>query len=183
MNVSAVPHRRAVVLFPSSDELAELEAVRRRWDPVMAARIAAHVTLVHDVTDRRRCDELLAAAARATAPIEMTLTTTARWGASTRGIYLAIERHDDGIDTLHDALAPVEDARWLRFGYRPHVTVVHARYTDPATADAAWAELADWSPNVRVRVDRVAVIEMHDTGWATVAEVPLAASSGSPAIP
>jgi len=170
-----------VVLFPPA--LREVEAVRRRWDPVMAARIAAHVTIVHDVTDHDRADAALRAAAASTAPIELTLTRAAHWGATARGVYLAVEPHDRGIDSLHRALVDVEDPRWLRIGYRPHLTVVHPRYVAEDEAARSWAELSGWTPRRRVRVERVAVVEMDADGWKTVAQVVLAGRTASPGRP
>src|SRR5579863_7413287 len=35
------------MLFPVGPQLADIEAVRLRWDPAMAAAIPAHVTLVY----------------------------------------------------------------------------------------------------------------------------------------
>jgi hypothetical protein len=39
--------RYHAMLFPVGPALAEVEALRRAWDPAMAARFAAHVTLVY----------------------------------------------------------------------------------------------------------------------------------------
>jgi 2'-5' RNA ligase len=35
------------LLFPSGPGLGEIEALRRAWDPAMAAQIDAHITLVY----------------------------------------------------------------------------------------------------------------------------------------
>ena len=39
--------RHHAMLFPTGPPLAEIEAVRRAWDPMMAAAIPAHITLVY----------------------------------------------------------------------------------------------------------------------------------------
>lgn len=142
----------------------------------MAGRIGAHVTLVHDVADHAIAHDRLAVAASAMAPIELGLTETATWGPARWGIYLGVDDQAGRVQALHDELASVEDPRWLRHGFRPHVTVVHGRYVDADTADEAWRALRGWAPRQRVTIDRVSVIEMSDAGWQTVAEHPLAAS-------
>lgn len=159
-------------MFPPPAAVADIESIRARWDPVMAARIAAHLTIVHDVVDRRRADAALAAVAAATRPFPMRLTEAARWGPA-RGIYLRVEDPACAVAGLHDALAPVENPGWLRHGFRPHVTVVHGRYVTAADAEAAWRALNGWTVDREVLVDRVAVAEMDTDGWITVDEVPL----------
>ena len=43
-------------IFVPPDVARPVEAARREWDPVMAAQIAAHVTVVHPRTSRRGRD-------------------------------------------------------------------------------------------------------------------------------
>ena len=50
----AIVLRRAIVLFVPPPVAARVDEIRRRWDPVMTARIGAHITLVHDVVDHER---------------------------------------------------------------------------------------------------------------------------------
>ena len=49
-----------------------VDEIRMRWDPVMCARIGAHITLVHDVVDHDRARHLVAATAASTAPFTVT---------------------------------------------------------------------------------------------------------------
>ncbi|MFV0307869.1 MAG: 2'-5' RNA ligase family protein [Desertimonas sp.] len=169
--------RRAIVVFVPEPTAGHDDLdVRRRWDPVMAGRIAAHLTLIHDVVDPAAADDRLAAVTSSVAPFDIAFGPAATWGAAARGIYLGIADPTDRVGALHDQLAPVEDPRWLRHGFRPHVTVVHGRYVSAETAEAAWHELRGWWPRQRTTIDRLSVIEMHDHGWETVAEHRLAAS-------
>jgi len=160
------------VLFPPGATVADLEALRRRWDPVMAARIDAHVTLVHDVTDHSRTNDLVATAAAATEAFSVRLTDVARWGPA-RGIYIGIDDSSASVTALHEVVAPLESPGWLRHGFRPHVTIVHGRYVLPETAEEAWVAMRTWRAARDVAFDRVSVIEMDVDGWTTVAEVAL----------
>lgn len=171
--------RRAIVLFPPIEDLVEVEAIRRRWDPEMTARVGPHVTLVHDVTDVARADDLLASVAASAASLELTLTTTACWGTAPNGIYLGVDDDAGAVRALHDALAPIEEPRWLRHPFRPHLTLVHGRTVDDDTAEAAWAALRDHKFGVRTWLDRISVIEMDDDGWTIVDEVELGADDAS----
>ena len=162
------PRRRAVVLFLPDEVEQEVDRIRRRWDPVMAGRIDAHLTVVHDVTDVARAHTLAEAAAGRIPAFEITLTRTACWGPAKWGIYLGVEDHDGGVQALHDDLAPVEDPRWLRTPYRPHVTLVHGRTVTEASAEAAWAELQSHRADLRARITSLHVVESRPGGWVTI---------------
>lgn len=161
----APERRRAVVLFlpPEIEQL--VDEIRHRWDPLMAARIDAHLTLIHDVQDHGALGDTLVRAAATTPPFELTLTTTGCWGPAKWGIYLAVDDHDGGVWALHEALAPIEDPRWLRGTFRPHVTLLHGRTVTEDAADAAWAELEHFVADQRVRIDEVCVVESHPGRW------------------
>jgi 2'-5' RNA ligase len=47
MSNCGMPSRHHAMLFPRGPQLDEVEALRRVWDPVMAAKIPAHITLVY----------------------------------------------------------------------------------------------------------------------------------------
>jgi 2'-5' RNA ligase len=172
--VVALARRRAVVLFLPEDVEREIDAIRRRWDPVMAARIDAHLTVVHDVVDVGRAHVLAEEAAARISAFQVTLTGAACWGPAKWGIYLGVEDHDGGVLALHDALAAVEDPRWLRTPYRPHVTLVHGRTVTEDAAEAAWVELCGHVASLTARLDAVHVVESRPGGWATIDAFPLA---------
>lgn len=164
------PGRRAVVLPLGGEAERIVDDVRRRWDPEMAARIDAHVTLLHDVVDH---DALAMRLARLSArpPCRFTLTAAACWGPVRYGIFLAIDDHDGSIGALHAELAALEDPRWQQPVYRPHVTLLHGRTITDDVAARAWAELAAWSPDLDVGVDAIAVLELDDNRWHQVQRV------------
>lgn len=174
---SAAPaRRRAVVMFLPNHAEVVVDAVRRRWDPVMADRIDAHLTLVHDVQDGDLLAGVLREVAAAVEPFELTLTTTACWGPAKWGIYLGVDDHDGGVRILHEAFAEHEDPRWLRGSFRPHVTLVHGRTVAERVADAAWAELESYVADLRLRVDNVCLVESRPGGWHVLERFELGAS-------
>lgn len=160
--------RRAVVLFLTGEVEESIDAIRRQWDPTMAGRIDAHVTLVHDVADGVAVGDRLAAAAAEVAPFQLTLTTAACWGPAKWGIYVGVDDHDGGVWGLHDRLADLEDPRWLRGTFRPHVTLVHGRTVSEEAAEAAWVELEGFRADACTSVDAVCVIESRPGGWHVV---------------
>ena len=170
----AVARRRAVVLFLPEDVEREVDAIRRRWDPVMAGRIDAHLTVVHDVTDVGQAHSLAEAVATRLPAFQITLTGAACWGPARWGIYLGVEDHDGGVLALHDALGAVEDPRWLRTPFRPHVTLVHGRTVTEDEAEAAWAELCGHVASLTARIDAVHVVESRPGGWVAIDGFPLA---------
>jgi len=168
MNDRVRPGRRAVVLAIPPPVSASIDEIRMRWDPVMCGRIGAHITLIHDLIDDGRGDERIAAAAAATPPCSVRLTDTAHWGQSAYGVYLHVDDMAGGVMSLHSQLASLEDPRWARVAFRPHVTVVHSRTTDPAVAAEAWAVLEEFHAGWEVRLTTVDVIELGSRGWHTV---------------
>ena len=87
--------RRAIVLFVPPPVDAQVDEIRRRYDPIMTGRIGAHITLVHDAADLGMARERVAAAAeRRSFPVR--LTHTDRWGRSSYGIYLHVDDHAGG---------------------------------------------------------------------------------------
>ena len=166
--------RRAVVLFVPPPVSVAIDEIRMRWDPVMCARIGAHITLVHDVMDHDRARRQVAAAAAATTPFVVTLTGTDHWGRSAHGVYLHIDDPSGGIAGLQAQLADLEDARWARVPFRAHCTLVHSRTTEATVAARAWAELEDFHAGWDVDVSSVDIIEMDEaTGWCSIEQFAL----------
>lgn len=161
--------RRAVVLFVPAPAAEGIDEIRRRWDPVMSARIDPHITLVHDVVgnpDMADLDDALSAAVGGIDPFEITLTIARCWGPARYGVYLGVEDPTGCVTELHSRLAALEAPGWLRAGFRPHVTLVHGRTVDPQLAEPAWATLDGWRADWPVEIAAVDVIELDEhTGW------------------
>lgn len=172
--------RRAVVLTVPPPVATAIDDIRMRWDPIMCGRIGAHITLLHDVVDDAGASDAIAAAASSTPPFQVRLTDTAHWGQSAYGVYLHVVDVEGGVSSLHSQLARFEDPRWARVSYRPHVTLVHSRTTEPAVAAAAWAVLEGFHAGWEVAVTTIDVIELDASGWRTVGCVELAGTGSIP---
>ena len=165
----AVEPRRAVVLFVPPPVGTAVDEIRERWDPVMRARIGPHITLVHDVVDRTRATERVAAAAAGAATFTIRLTDAAHWGKTAYGVYLHVDDPTGGVSSLHARLAALEERRWASVPFRAHCTLVHSRTTEATVAARAWAELDGFSAGWDVELGAVDIVEMDErTGWRTV---------------
>ena len=134
----------------------------------MAARIAPHVTLVHEVTDADLARSRLAAAARA--PFDVALTRIARWRSGVGGVYVGVDDVDGGIAALRERLADLERPPWRRAPFRPHVTLVHPKYVSQAEADEAWAALAGDDLRATLVLDTVSLVALGSERWHTVGQ-------------
>jgi 2'-5' RNA ligase len=159
--------RRQVVAFLPTPVGKRIDEIRARWDPTMAQRIAAHITLVHDAPDDnslRSCLDVVA-----TGPQLLVQLTAARcWGAPEHGIYLGVEDTRGDINRIRKSLRVIDPAG---VRYEPHVTLVHSRAAAPASLAEAWSRLADWTLETAVAIDSLCVIELHATKWAVVTRV------------
>ncbi len=161
--------RRAVVLFLPPPVQALIDDIRARWDPVMAARIGAHVTLIHDVIDRDLAAHVVADVASSAQPFTIRLTHAGRWGRSAHGIYLHVEDPTGGVAALHAQLASLERPAWAAVPFRAHATLVHGRTVDLGTAEQAWTALDGFHAGWDVDVEAIDVIELVEPVWRTVA--------------
>jgi 2'-5' RNA ligase len=151
---------------------ALVDEIRCRFDPIMAARIDAHLTLVHDVTDRGRVAEVVGRAVDRE-PFDVRLTHADRWGPSRFGAYLHVDDPDSAVRDLHEAIAELESPAWARVEYRPHVTLVHGRTVSEEEAEVAWHALEGFVAGWDLPVDAVDVIELVEPRWRLVERHPL----------
>ncbi len=164
-----VPRRAIVVPLPPP-VARSVDEIRRRFDPVMAARIDAHITLVHDVVDFELATELIARAA-ARAPFAVHLTGAALWGPARYGVYLDVADPDGLLTALHAALRDVEAPGWARVEYRPHVTLVHGRSVTAEAAELAWSALDGFVAGWEAKLSSIEVIELVEPRWELVERV------------
>jgi 2'-5' RNA ligase len=113
-------------IFVASEAARLIEAARREWDPVMAAQVAAHITLAYPqeapIVDLLM--ERVRAACTTCPPFRLRLGGIACFGRPENGVYVKVEDIDSGYrkmreDVLRPPFRPVE--------FPPHVTVVHPR--------------------------------------------------------
>jgi 2'-5' RNA ligase len=121
------PHREHHVTLFLPREVAEpIEAMRREWDPVMAAQIAAHVTVVYpeEAPLGDLLVERLRAASPATLPFRLRLAGVGCFQAPEGGVYVGVEHLDGGYRELRDSvLRPPFRAS----AFAPPITLVHPR--------------------------------------------------------
>ena len=149
--------RRQVTAFVPAPIGAQIDEIRMRWDPELARRIAAHITLVHDADDdrfRSSAIDRLVDGRR----LRVRLTGARYWDTPAGGIYLGVDDEQGDIQRIRELLDVEESAS---VPYVPHVTLLHPRTVEPARLEAAWAELASYSVNVTVVIDKVSVIEFE----------------------
>jgi 2'-5' RNA ligase len=164
--------RQAVVVHLPAPTAVLVDEIRYRFDPVMAARIEPHLTLVHDVTDRGRVAELVGRAV-AREPFPVRLTHADRWGPSRYGAYLHVDDPAGALRGLHEALAELESPAWARSGFRPHVTLVNGRTVSEEQAELAWRALDGFVAGWELTVGAVDLIELIEPRWRLVGRHPL----------
>ncbi len=111
-------------IFVAPEVAGPIEAARRDWDPDMAARIAAHVTLVYPqeapITDL--LVERLREASNNIRPFRLRLGGLACFERPEGGVYVNVEDIDGGYRKMREeVLRPP----FHGITYPPHVTLVH----------------------------------------------------------
>jgi GNAT superfamily N-acetyltransferase len=147
-----------------------VEAARRRWDPDMAAAIAAHVTLVYprEAPDPARLLERLQAAGPTTRPFRLRLGTLAFEATPETGVFVTVDDLDGGCRALRTELLcpPFSGAT-----FAPHVTVVHPRTS--RRGRELWESGAYRPEPAAFTVGDVALTAYDGTRWIVAATVPL----------
>lgn len=156
--------RRAVVMFPQSEQLGLVESLRDRFDP-LAGLIAAHVTLVFPFSGEHST---------------VTLRTHVENVLHDRRSFLArfegIREADDGyvfldvttgareLAELHDRLYTGPLAQYLSpvHDFRPHLTL--ARSSHPDVRATAVRAIRDASPAFEAAMRCVSVVRLDDAG-------------------
>lgn len=113
-------------LFMPPEVASVIESLRHAWDPIMAAQIAAHVTLAYpqEAPNRDLLMSRLRTACTRAVPFRLRLGGTAYFGRPEDDIYIAVEDVDGGYQDLHeDILRPPFNS----VKFPPHVTLIHPR--------------------------------------------------------
>jgi len=161
-------HHATIFLPPWVAE--PVEAVRRAWDPAMAAQIAAHVTLAYP--QEVPAMDLLVARLRATgaavAPFRLRLGALSCFGRPEDGVYIGVEdtagtycRVRD--DLLHPPFRPV--------AFPPHVTLVHPRTS--SRGREFWERGGYQIRRIEFTVGEIGITAFDGTKWTTLETFPL----------
>jgi 2'-5' RNA ligase len=149
--------KRALVMFPKSDNLGQIEDIRAQYDP-HARYIAAHVTLVFPFADDVSDEGLRAhvsAATRTMAPFTARFENPRDFDDG----YIALEAttgRRELID-LHDRLYSGPLARHLSavHTYRPHVTL--AKVDDPRMRPRILEAIRQQTPVIETTLHAVTI--------------------------
>lgn len=144
---------------------ADVEPVRRQWDPLMASLIAAHVTVAYpnEVSDLTEMSARAQAAVRRQARFTLELGAVQADGDPPRGVFLDVHDLDGGLMRVRRAIAGRDCA-----AIPPHVTLVHPRTSDLAAA--AWCDLEGVDLSARFVVRSIAVTAFDGSRWVTTSE-------------
>jgi len=166
--VGVTHQRRQLTAFLPQPLRAQVDVVRRQWDPTMCDQIGGHFTLCHDLSDEQIANLDALGDVR---QLRVRIGGTRHWGDPTRGIYLDVDDWQSTVSELREALSIVVSPSSV---YRPHVTLTHPRTTPAEVAFAAWRTLEVWRLDADVQVGTIDVIEHDGTRWRTLQQVTLA---------
>ena len=158
--------KRAIHIFPTPAELADIEAVRASYDP-LAGKVAPHVTLIFPFNIPLSEDDLAAHVVGVIGgiePFEMTLGSAESTEPGV--VWLPVVKGRTQVVQLHDRLYTGALSRLLSpiHVYAPHVTVGHVSADKTADALCAAQSLkvisAVWVD--RVVIERIASDDMSE---------------------
>lgn len=143
---------------------SELDELRRRWDPVMASQIGAHVTIAYplEVPELYAMIERVRAAALTTVSFRLQLGSVVHDDDPGNGIF--VEVHDT--DAAWARLRALIAGRGVDEAMAPHLTLVHPRTS--ALGPAAWNALRALDCKRTIDVTAVAVTAFDGERWLTV---------------
>ncbi|HEY1015621.1 MAG TPA: 2'-5' RNA ligase family protein [Herpetosiphonaceae bacterium] len=156
--------RRVLVILPAFPNMAEIQAVRRRYDPNLEL-IGPHITLVFPFESPMGSSELrihIEGATAGLAPFPVRLGgITAQEGEY---LFLNVKRGNDAIVDLHDRLygGPLAPHLDRAYTFTPHVTI--GRLPDRPALDAALADTAQTDLACEVLADTVSVYSFWPHG-------------------
>jgi 2'-5' RNA ligase len=161
-------HHATIFVAPHAAHL--VEAARQRWDPVMAAQIAAHVTLAYpgEAPSPELLAERLREAGATRPPFRLRLGGLACFGRPEDGVYVEVDDVDGGYRELREVVLrpPFQPA-----AVTPHVTLVHPR-TSRRGRELWDARPPGWAAQ-ELTVDEVALTAFDGARWISVARFPL----------
>lgn len=166
--------QHAIVLFPAFDAAAEIETLRRAYDP-QATVLPAHVTVVFPFTNADAATFLydhIAASIAGMTPFDIALATpTPEDGGY---LFLRVTEGRDRVVELHDRLyrGPLLEHRSVTHDYEPHVTVGRLDSSE-ALRTAASAACRRLQSPLHAHINEVALFEIGAGLGRIVTTVPL----------
>jgi 2'-5' RNA ligase len=141
-------------------------AARRRWDPVMAAQIDAHVTLAYprEAPSRELLIERLHEVARRVAPFRLQLGRLGYHERPEAAVYVEVVEVDGGYARMREALL---GAPFRPSAHPPHVTIVHPRTS--TRGRECWERGAFAPSESEFTVEDVTVTAFDGARWVVLA--------------
>ena len=155
------PH---ATIFVPPDVAAPIEALRRAWDPGMAAQIAAHVTLAYpeEAPDQTLLVDRLRTVTAHAAPFRLRLRGLARSRAAD-GVYVVVDDVDGGYRRLRGELLRPP---FHTLDFPPHVTLVHPRTS--ARASELWAKARNTKLDLTFTASEISATAFEGATWHTI---------------
>jgi len=123
--------------------------------------VESHVTVIDELVDVER----LIAVARATPPLRLRVSRSARWISPDPGLFLVVDDPQSDLRRFREALLGPERAT-----YRAHVTLLHRdSINSQEQLDEAWASLGDMDLSQDFVVEELIVHDLADGIWREVA--------------
>jgi 2'-5' RNA ligase len=148
--------RQQLTAFLDPPLADRLDEIRQQHDPVMAARIRPHFTVLYEVPDLDAVIEQLAGART----LRMRLAGVRRWPPPDDGLFLGLTDPHGDLTRLRAALGIDHPGH-----YEPHVTLMHPATTGATDRNAAWAMLRGLHFDLPIEVTGLSVIGWDDSGW------------------
>lgn len=157
-------------IFVAPERAGAIEAVRREWDPVMAAQIAAHVTLAYP-REAPLIDllvERLRVACARMSPFRLRLDESVRTERPDGAVYLTVGDIDGGYQRMREAILrpPFHDDT-----VSPHVSLVHPR---PSRRGREFWETGWRHGGLEFNADEVTLTGFDGAVWVTLLRFGLA---------
>ena len=123
--------------------------------------VESHVTVIDELVDVER----LIAVARATPPLRLRVSRSARWISPDPGLFLVVDDPQSDLRRFREALLGPERAT-----YRAHVTLLHRdSINSQEQLDEAWASLGDMDLSQDFVVEELVVHDLAGGVWREVA--------------
>lgn len=163
-------------IFVAPEVAGPIEAIRREWDPTMAARIAAHVTVAYP-QEAPRTDlliERVREASRKIPPFRLVLGGIGCFARPEDGVYVGVEDVDGGYARLREEVLrpPVQGS-----SIRPHVTLIHPRTS--GRGREFWDSRGHQRPEQRFTVEEVTITAFDGVSWVVLETFSLGMRSGA----
>lgn len=165
--------RRHLQFLPAGPVVDPVEALRRRWDPVMAARAPAHVSLVYpeEYDDEDLLISRAMAAASQASPFTVELAHPAAENGGLGGVWYLVT---DPSGTWHALRTAMLAKPFRTLQVEPHMTIVHPRTSNQGPE--ALAELKDINVSGKLELNEIVHTETDASGMRVLSRIPLRGS-------